>query len=64
MALGSGRDDVVRLRIYVTDIADFEEVGRAVGERYRTVVPVMTMVKVAGLFDPSMKVEIEADAVD
>ena len=63
-ALGSARDDVVRLRIYVTDMADFEEVTRAVAERFRTVLPVMTLVKVAGLVDPAMRVEIEAEAVD
>ena len=63
-ALGSSRDDVVRLRIYLTDLADFDEVARAIAERFRTVLPAMSMVKVAGLVDPAMRVEIEAEAVD
>ena len=63
-ALGSSRDEIVRLRIYLTDLADFEAVARAVAERFRTVLPVMTLVKVAGLVDPAMRVEIEAEAVD
>lgn len=63
-ALGSSRDEVVRLRIYVTDFADFEEVARALAERFGTVLPAATMVKVAGLIDPAMRIEIEAEAVD
>ena len=63
-ALGSSRDDVVRLRIYLTDFADFEAIARALGERFRSVLPAATMVKVSGLVDPTMRVEIEPDAVD
>lgn len=55
---------MVRLRIYITDFEDFDEIARALGERFRTVLPTATMVQVAGLIDPAMRVEIEAEAVD
>ena len=55
--------DVVRTRIYVTDIARWEEVGRAHQEVFGTVMPATTMVEVARLIDPVMLVEIEADAI-
>ena len=51
--------DVVQLRVYVTDISRAEEVGRAVGEAFAEIQPLMTMVEVAGLIDPRMLVEIE-----
>jgi len=63
-ALGSRRASIVRLRIYVRSIADFPEVARALGERFRDVRPTSTLVEVSGLVDPTMKVEIEAEAVD
>ena len=55
--------DVVRTRIYVTDISRWQEFGRAHGEFFGDVRPVTTMVEVSRLIDPAMLVEIEADAV-
>jgi enamine deaminase RidA (YjgF/YER057c/UK114 family) len=61
-ALASRREDIVRIRVFVTDIGDFEAIGRALGERFRDVRPAATLVQVSALVDPTMKVEIEADA--
>lgn len=63
-ALGSSLDHVVRTRIYVTELADFDAIARAFAARFRRVRPTATLVKVAGLIDPTMRVEIEAEAVD
>jgi enamine deaminase RidA (YjgF/YER057c/UK114 family) len=60
---GSGLDDIVRLRTFVTDISKWEEVGRALGESFREIKPVQTLVEIKGLVDPKMMVEIEAEAV-
>ena len=59
---GRALADVVQTRVYVTDIARADEVGRAHAEVFGDVRPVMTMVQVSGLIDPRMLVEIEAVA--
>ena len=60
---GSGFEDVVRTRMYITPAADFDEVGRAHGEIFRDIRPVNTTVIVAALVDPRWLVEIEVDAI-
>ncbi len=59
---GATLDQVVRTRVYVTDISNWEEVGRAHGEFFGDVLPASTMVEVSGLISPELLVEIEADA--
>ncbi len=60
---GARPEDVVRTRIFVTEIGDWEAIGRAHGELFRDIRPASTLVEVRSLISPDLLVEIEADAV-
>lgn len=61
-ALGATLENVVRTRMFVTDISRWEEYGKAHGEFFGSVLPATTMVEVSKLIDADMLIEIEADA--
>jgi len=62
-SVGAKLEDVVRTRIYVTDITRWEEIGRAHGEFFKHIQPASTMIEVKSLISPEMLVEVEAEAI-
>jgi enamine deaminase RidA (YjgF/YER057c/UK114 family) len=62
-ALGGKRSDIIRTRMFLTDIRRWEEIGRVHSEVFGDVMPATTMVEVGALAHPSAVVEVEADAV-
>jgi enamine deaminase RidA (YjgF/YER057c/UK114 family) len=62
-SVGAKVEDVVRTRIYVTDMTRWEEIGRAHGEFFKHIQPATTMIEVKRLVNPEMLVEVEAEAI-
>jgi enamine deaminase RidA (YjgF/YER057c/UK114 family) len=60
---GGKLNDIVRTRMYLTDISDAEEIGKAHAEFFKEIKPASTMIEISKLVDPQMLVEIEVDAV-
>ena len=63
IAAGASLHDVVRTRMFITDVSRWEEVARAHGEVFRDIRPAATMLQVVSMVSPEMLVEIEADAI-
>lgn len=63
LKVGARMQDVVRTRIFVTDISKWEQIGKAHGEYFKDIRPVATMVEVNALIDPELLVEIEVQAI-
>lgn len=63
LAAGASLNDVIRTRMFVTDISQWEEIGRAHGEFFREIKPAASMIEVKGLISPELLVEIEVTAI-